>query len=64
MAHLPGVIVQGRYDMICPTMNADELARAWPKARYEVIPDAGHAADHPAYRAALMAAVESFKGAE
>ena len=55
-------IVQGRYDMICPTVNADGLARAWPKADYTVIPDAGHVADHPAYTAALVAATERFKG--
>ena len=31
--HLPGTIVQGRYDMVCPIRSADELARAWPEAR-------------------------------
>ena len=60
---IPAAIVQGRYDMICPTINADELARAWPKADYTIIPDAGHVvANHAAYAAALVAAAERFKG--
>src|SRR3546814_15454545 len=60
--HLPAVIVQGRYDMICPTVTADELARAWPEARYEIVPDAGHSALEPGIRAALVAATEGMRG--
>jgi proline iminopeptidase len=57
----PATIVQGRYDMVCPIMTADDLARAWPEARYIVVPDAGHSALEPGIRAALVAATERFK---
>ena len=59
--HLPAAIVQGRYDMICPTASADELARAWPTARYTVVPDGGHSVWEPALRAAVVREVEHFK---
>jgi proline iminopeptidase len=58
---LPGVIVQGRYDMVCPIATADELHRAWPQAQYVVVPDAGHSAWEPGIRAALVAATERLK---
>jgi proline iminopeptidase len=57
----PCTIVQGRYDMVCPAVSADELARAWPEARYLVVPDAGHAALEPGIRASLVAATEQFR---
>jgi proline iminopeptidase len=57
----PATIVQGRYDMVCPIMTADDLARAWPEARYIVVPDAGHSALEPGIRAGLVAATERFK---
>ena len=56
------MIVQGRYDMVCPIVTADELTRAWPEARYVVVPDAGHSAMEPGIRTQLVAATESFKG--
>jgi len=59
--HLPGVIVQGRYDVICPIATADELHRRWPEADYRVIGDAGHSAMEPGVRAALVSATERFK---
>ncbi|MGY8994678.1 MAG: prolyl aminopeptidase, partial [Rhodospirillales bacterium] len=40
--HMPAAIVQGRYDMVCPTQAADDLAAAWPEASYTVIAGAGH----------------------
>lgn len=58
---LPGVIVQGRYDMICPIATADELHRHWPEAEYRVIPDAGHSMFEPGIRSALIEATEKFK---
>ena len=58
---IPAVIVQGRYDMICPIATADELYRAWPEADYVIVPDAGHSALEPGIRSALVAATESFK---
>ncbi|CAO3441891.1 Proline iminopeptidase (EC 3.4.11.5) [Azospirillum argentinense] len=59
--HLPGAIVQGRYDIVCPITSADELRRAWPEADYRVVPDAGHSAMEPGIRAALVQATERFK---
>lgn len=59
--HIPAVIVQGRYDIVCPIRTADELHRAWPEADYIVVPDAGHSAMEPGVRAALVQATERFK---
>jgi len=59
--HLPGVIVQGRYDMVCPIVSADELAQAWPEAEYTVVPDAGHSAMEPGIRSRLVGAMERLK---
>ncbi len=59
--HIPGVIVQGRYDMICPIATAHELHKRWPEAEYYVIPDAGHSALEPGIRSALIEATEKFK---
>jgi proline iminopeptidase len=59
--HLPAAIVQARYDMVCPIVNADELARAWPSARYVVVPDAGHSVWEAPVRAAVMAELNRFK---
>ncbi len=59
--HLPASIVHGRYDMICPIASADELARAWPDARYEIVPDGGHSVWEPPLRAAVIREVERFK---
>ncbi|HYL47851.1 MAG TPA: prolyl aminopeptidase [Stellaceae bacterium] len=58
---IPAVIVQGRYDMVCPVISADELHRAWPEAQYVVVPDAGHSAMEPGIRAELVAATERFR---
>src|SRR5665213_3539382 len=59
--HIPATIVQGRYDMVCPIVSADELARAWPEAEYIVVPDAGHSAMEPGIRGRLVAATERLK---
>jgi proline iminopeptidase len=58
---IPTTIVQGRYDMVCPIVTADELARAWPEAAYAVVPDAGHSAMEPGIRAQLVATTERVK---
>lgn len=58
---IPATIVQGRYDMVCPPVSADELARAWPEAHYVVVNDAGHSAMEPGIRAQLVAATERAK---
>ncbi|HSS22535.1 MAG TPA: prolyl aminopeptidase [Pyrinomonadaceae bacterium] len=59
--HLPAVIVQGRYDIICPMTNAWDLHRAWPEAKLEVIPDAGHATSEAGITHALVQATDSFR---
>lgn len=61
LAKHPAVIVQGRYDMVCPIATADRLARAWPGAQYRVVADAGHSSMEPGIRAALVRATEDFK---
>ncbi len=58
---LPGIIVQGRYDMVCPIGSADALARAWPEADYRIVPDAGHSAMEPGVREQLVLATERMK---
>jgi proline iminopeptidase len=59
--HIPGVIVQGRYDVVCPATSAWELHKAWPEAKLEIIADSGHAASEPGTRSALIKATNSFK---
>jgi proline iminopeptidase len=59
--NIPGVIVQGRYDAVCPIVSADDLHRAWPEAEYHIIPDAGHSAWEPGICAALVRACEKLK---
>jgi proline iminopeptidase len=58
---IPGVIIQGRYDMVCPITTANALHEAWPEAEYVVVPDAGHSAMEPGIRAALIRASERLK---
>lgn len=57
----PAVIVQGRYDAVCPAISADDLHRAWPEANYIIVPDAGHSAWEPGICAELVRAAERFK---
>jgi len=59
--HLPCSIVQGRYDIICPPVAADALARAWPGAEYVVVPDAGHSVREPGITRELVAAVQRMR---
>jgi proline iminopeptidase len=59
--HIPAVIVQGRYDVVCPLMSAWELHRAWPEADLQIIPDAGHSALEPGTRSALVEATDRFR---
>ena len=55
--HLPCTVVQGRYDVICPPVTADALARAWPEAEYLIVPDAGHSVREPGITRELVFAV-------
>lgn len=58
---IPCVIVQGRYDMVCPPLTAWELKQAMPHAEFVMVPDAGHSAMEPGTTSALVAATETFK---
>lgn len=55
--HLPCIIVQGRYDIVCPPVTADALHKAWPEAEYIVVPDAGHSVREPGITRELVNAV-------
>lgn len=56
IAHIPGVIVHGRYDVVCPLDNAWALHQAWPNSELAIIRDAGHAASEPGITDALVRA--------
>lgn len=58
--HIPAVIVQGRYDVVCPMTSAWELHRAWPEAEFIVVPDAGHSMTEPGILSALVEATDRF----
>ncbi|MFP5382528.1 MAG: prolyl aminopeptidase [Gammaproteobacteria bacterium] len=60
IADIPGVIVHGRYDLVCPVEQAVALHRAWPRAELQVVPDAGHAVTEPGISAALVRATDRF----
>lgn len=58
--HIPGVIVQGRYDVVCPMESAWALHRVWPEADFIITPDSGHSALEPSNSRALVAATDRF----
>jgi proline iminopeptidase len=58
--NIPAVIVQGRYDVVCPMESAWALHRAWPEAEFVIVPDAGHSALEPGTTRALVAATDRF----
>jgi proline iminopeptidase len=60
---IPAVIVQGRYDVVCPTQSAWDLHQAWPEAEFRIVPDAGHHALEPGIADALVIATDGFRGA-
>ena len=59
-ATFPAVIVQGRYDVVCPMRSAWDLHRAWPEAQLRIIDDAGHSAFEAGNTRALVAATDAF----
>ncbi len=61
---IPGVIVQGRYDVCTPAMTAWDLHRAWPEAELNIVADAGHAYDEPGILDALIEATDRFAAEE
>jgi proline iminopeptidase len=60
---VPGHIVQGRYDMVCPIGTAYDLARAWPEAELHVVQDAGHSSMELGIRAKLVEIMDRLRGA-
>ena len=62
IADMPGIIVQGRYDVICPPHTAHAIKAQWPAAEIRMIDDAGHALSEPGISSALLRATERFAG--
>jgi proline iminopeptidase len=60
LANIPGVIIQGRYDVATPAVTAWELHQAWPGSRLVLVPDAGHAATEPGIQHHLLEATDDF----
>jgi len=58
---IPAVIVQGRYDVVCPMRSAWDLHRAWPQAELRIVPDAGHAAFEPGNLHELIQVTDRFR---
>jgi proline iminopeptidase len=58
---IPGVIVHGRYDVVCPVQNAWDLHKAWPQSKLVISPNSGHSAYEPENAAALVEATDSFR---
>jgi proline iminopeptidase len=58
--HIPAVIVQGRYDVVCPMRSAWDLHKAWPEATLRIVPDAGHSAFEPGIARELVLATDGF----
>lgn len=60
LKEVPGVIVQGRYDIVCPARSAWDLHRVWPEAEFHMVQDAGHNAYEPGIKAELLDACDLF----
>ena len=58
---IPGAIVHGRYDVVCPLQNAWDLHKAWPQAKLLITPGSGHSAFEPENTAALVEATDAFR---
>ena len=59
--HIPGVIVQGRYDVVCPMRSAWDLHQAWPGSELHVVPDSGHSANEVGIIDQLVRATDRFR---
>ena len=62
--HIPTVIVQGRYDVVCPSVSAWELHTAFPESELHIIPDAGHSISEKGISSALVEATDRFRDKE
>jgi len=61
LAHIPGTIIQGRYDMVCPPKSAHDLSKAWPKSELIIVPDAGHSFKEPGITDQLVRACDKYR---
>ena len=59
---IPGTIVQGRYDVVCPARSAWDLHQAWPQSVLQIVPEAGHSAFEPGITHALLEATDLYRG--
>ena len=62
--HIPTVIVQGRYDVVCPAVSAWELHRAFPEADLQIIADAGHSISEKGITSAFVGATDKIRDGE
>jgi len=62
LAGIPGYIVHGRYDVVCPVEQAVALHRVWPQAELRIVPDAGHSAAEPGIARELVKATDALVG--
>ena len=60
LKQIPGVIIQGRYDMATPAVTAWDLHKAWPEAEFHIVDGAGHAFDEPGILDRLIEATDRF----
>jgi proline iminopeptidase len=60
IARIPGIIVQGRYDMICPPESAHKLSKSWANSRLVMVARAGHALSEPGISAALVHSMDQY----
>ncbi len=63
LSGIPGLVVQGRYDLLCPPATSFDLVQRWPDARLVMAPTSGHSLSHPEVHSAVKAAIDSFDGA-
>lgn len=59
--HIPGTIVHGRYDVVCPVQNASDLKKAWPEAQLHIAPTSGHSAFEPEIASLLVDATNAYR---
>ncbi|ANL34409.1 proline iminopeptidase domain-containing protein [Rhizobium phaseoli] len=61
LADIPGILLQGRFDIEAPLVTAWELARAWPESELRILPQAAHSTANPQMSAAIIAATDHFR---
>lgn len=64
LKNIPGVIVQGRYDLVCPAKTAHDLHKVWPESKLIYVQDAGHSMGEKGIKSQLIKACDAFKTLE